>query len=312
MDDPQPAQDYRLFGWRLRASRPLAFLRPLPASPGLGSDKPAEVELVFDQVEKPTDKPIFSSRFTSIYESGLILLFRPEGIRIRIEDGRRLTVDVDPGVTDAELHTWLFGPALMMLCHQRKQPPLHACVVDIGGTAIAIAGNGGAGKSTSARTLIERGHRLLTDDQARIVPDSRLVYPGYPTMKLWGHSATAFGERVDAARRVKRGVDKFLIPLNDAFQPEAMPLAAVVVLLPDPSLSLPMLAPAPSVTEAIALLHRQVAGLGIARVLDQGRAAFHWASALAQRVPVRLLMRPEDAARRNEVCDVIESLARTA
>lgn len=303
---PETVHDYRLFGWRLRAQRPLPFLHPAePAAGGL-----CDVEIRFGPVHPPDAPVVFSTPFTAVHADGVIVFVRPEGIRVRIEGGRRLTVDADPGVTAAELHTWLFGPALTMLCHQRGQPPLHAGVLDMDGRGVAVAGDAGAGKSTTARALMARGCRLLTDDQAVIDPHSRRVYPGYPSMKLWESSAAAFGDTMDPGLRVKRGAEKFHRPLADAFQPEPVPLALVVVLQPAPELAGPTVE-APTRTEAAALLHRHVSGTGFARVLDRGRAAFHWATALARRVPVRLLRRPDDLARLDEVCGVIEDLMRT-
>nr|WP_246499488.1 hypothetical protein [Azospirillum soli] len=198
-----------------------------------------------------------------------------------------------------------------MLCHQRGTPPLHASVIEIGGQGVAIAGDAGAGKSTTARALMKRGHRLLTDDQAIVDPESRLVHPGYPAMKLWDSAAVAFGDAVDGRLRVKRGFAKFFRPLGEDFHPDPVPLALVLVLKTVPGAAAPVVEAQPPIAAAAALLHRHLSGPGVARALDRGRAAFQWTTALAPRVPVRILRRPDDLARLDALCDAIGDLVRS-
>lgn len=303
----ESAHDYRLYGWRLRSQRPLPFL--LQAEPDAA--RPCDVEIRFAPVTPRKEPVVRASPFTAIHADGAIVLTRPEGLRVLIEEGRRLTVDLTAGVTEAELHTWLFGPAMLMLCHQRGQPPLHASVVEIGGRGVAFAGDGGAGKSTTARALMERGHRLVTDDHAIIDPESRLVHPGYPTMKLWDRVAAAFGDAVDGRLRVKRGIAKFHRPVGEGFRPDPVPLALVLVLETVPGSDAPVAGAPQPPAAAAALLHRHLPGLGVARVLDGGRAAFRWTTVLARRVPVRILRRSDSLAVMDVLCDTVGDLVRS-
>ena len=297
---------YSLFGWRLRSERALPFLHPAEADDAGSWD----VEVRFGPVLRPDAPVVCSTPFSTVYADGVVVFVRPEGIRVRIEAGRRLTVDADPGVTPAELHTWLFGPPLVVLCHQRGQPPLHAGVLDITGRGVALAGHAGAGKTTTARALMTRGYRLLTDDQAVIEPGNRLAYAGYPSLKLWENSAAAFGDTMDPAFRVKRGFGKFHLPLTDVFVPEPVPLALVLVLQAAPELTHPTLVEATR-AQAATLLHNHVSGAHFVTALDRGQAALDWAATLACRVPVRILRRPDDLARLDALCGTVEAVLRT-
>lgn len=302
--------DYRLYGWRLRSERPLPFLRP--DTTGGGADvSPAGADILvrFAPVPLPAEEAERARPVIDVLADGRILLQTPEGVRLLVEGGRLVTVDTGAGLTDAELHSYVSGPAASALCHQRGQPPLHAAVLAIGGVGVAVAGDSGVGKSTTARALIQRGARLLTDDQAVIDPASGLVHPGYPSLKLWTASAQVFGDPMEPDLRVRRDLAKFHMPQLHVFQSDPVPLAAVLVLRPEPERTDPALERLPR-PEAAALLHRVIHRRETAAALDGGRAAFRWATALAQRTPVHVLRRPQDLGRLDALCAVIEGVVR--
>lgn len=83
---------------------------------------------------------------------------------------------------------------------------LHAAVVTVGERTAVIAGQSGAGKSTTAIALAGRGHRVIADDvsaldrvepapfllpgsrRARLRPDAaRRLRPGLPAQRVWDH-----------------------------------------------------------------------------------------------------------------------------
>ncbi|WP_114393486.1 hypothetical protein [Oleisolibacter albus] len=302
--------DYRLYGWRLRSERPLPFLRPDDGGPVTETADSDVIMVRFAPVPLPEGVVERSRPAIDVLADGRILLQTPDGVRLLVEAGRLVTVDTGPGgLTDAELHSYVSGPAASALCHQRGQPPLHAAVLAIDGVGVAVAGDSGVGKSTTARALIQRGARLLTDDQAVIDPASGLVHPGYPSLKLWTASAEVFGDAMEQDLRVRRDLAKFHMPQLHVFQSEPVPLAAVLVLRPEPGRTAPALEQLTR-PEAAALLHRVIHRRESAAALDGGRAAFRWATALAQRTPVHLLRRPQDLGRLDALCTVIEGVVR--
>lgn len=88
------------------------------------------------------------------------------------------------------------GPGLGVALHRRGRLVLHGSAVDVGGQAVVLLGQKGAGKSTTAAALLDRGHALLTDDLVTIVAGAdgtAHCAPGPTQMKLWPSSAEAFG-----------------------------------------------------------------------------------------------------------------------
>lgn len=293
---------YRLDGLHLMSDRRLPFLVPGPPD----QDGPADVVLRFAPIVPP-QTPVVSFRFcVAVHADGAALLDLPDGVRVLVESGCRMTVEAPPTIGEAALHADLFGPAISVLWHQRGRPPLHATVVEIGGRAVAVSGDSGMGKSTTAHTLLTRGHRLVADDQAIVDPATGMVEAGFPMLKLWPDAVP--GVRLDPALRVFARGDKAYLPLSDGFRAEPLPLAGVIVLVADEQAETPWVERLGR-RRGAALLHRMVMRRDVARALDGERGVFGWATALAARVPVAVLRRASDPSRVEEIAALVEDFA---
>lgn len=292
---------YRIYGLTLRSPRPLPLLWPEP-----DADRAPDILLRFAPVAIPATPPLRQARRLAIHADGSGLFQALRGGRFLIRDGREITIDLPPDTPAAELHALLCGPPLGWLMCQRGQPPLHACVVQIGAAAVALAGDSGAGKSTLARALIARGHGLITDDQAVIDAEARLVQPGFPAMKLWQGAAVMAGDRVQPALRVREGLDKYYIPMPQSFRPQPLPLALVLVLSPGANGQRLEQAKGP---ETATLLLRHLYRPEFSRGDALARIAFQRNVALAGAVPLYRLERSADLADLPALVATVENLA---
>jgi len=295
---------YQLYGWPMISARPLPFMPPWPDAASTEEDS---VEVRFGPVAVPADTPVYDDGFIALHADGSALLTYPE-VRIAVAGGRTIRVDAPTDISDAYLHSCLSGAAMSVTSHQRGQPPLHACVLDIDGKGIAIAGHSGFGKSTTARALLLRGHRLVSDDHAQVDPATRLAQAAFPSMKLWTNSADHLGDTLDPAMKVSPMVGKYHLPLRESFRPTPIALTTVVILHPEPKLEHPTLRHL-TTQEAAMALHHLVHRWRLAHAIDKGAAAFHWALALSQMVPVVILKRPDDLHQLDRLCAMIEGLA---
>lgn len=291
---------YRINGLTLSSPRRLPFLWPDP-----DPIRPADAVLRFAPVAVPAVSPVRHARRLSVYADGTGLHQAARGARFLIRAGREITADLPMGTGVGELHALLCGPPLGWLMCQRGLPPMHACVVAVGPVAVALAGDSGAGKSTLARTLIARGHGLVSDDQAVIDLATRLVHPGFPAMKLWAGTAALSGDDVEPGRRVRDGLEKYYIPIPEAFRSAPQPLGLVLVLSRGPRRRPERADP----HEAAALLLRCLYRPEFSRSLDQGRIALDWAVTLARAVPVFRLERSDDLADLPALAASVEALA---
>lgn len=245
----------------------------------------------------------------SLHACTTAVVERANRIRIRIDAGQALNVDVASDVSDSELHTSLFGLALGVLAHQRGTPLLHASALQIDGRAVVLAGHGGTGKSTTARALVHRGHRLLADDQVVIDPELLLIHPSFPAMRLWASSATALGEVIDPDLPVLPAIDKYHIPSADVFQTEPGRLGSILVLTKDASLKRPKVERL-STIHAVAVLTSHVYKLPVGAALGRMTEILQWAARVAAGTAVFRLTRPDNLAGLEDVADLVEEVAR--
>ncbi|WP_439817020.1 hypothetical protein [Zavarzinia sp. CC-PAN008] len=280
---------YLLCGWRVVAERPIATLVPWPT--GMAPPRPPDISVRFGPVAPATATPLYQSSVLSILDPGEALIDHPDIARIAIRDGRHIVIDARPGAPATQVEYYAFGMGLGVLCHQRGLVPMHASGLDLGGQVLALTGASGAGKSTTARSLIQRGLAQVTDDILAVEPASLLAMPSFPASNLWSDAAAMLDQGIDPAARIRPNVEKFKLDAATPFRHQPLPLGTVVALVRDRSLT------APQVTrlkrgEAAMVINRFIYGSGFARVTGTQALCFRTAAALATRVPVHLLRWP--------------------
>lgn len=217
---------YRIYGLTLRVNRPLAHLhRATAADPG-------------DSVHVRFGEGLPASAAARVrYGEARAIEFAVD------EAGTRVWADwtgVDGEPEIASATALLAGPVLGGLLRLRGTTSLHGCAIVVGDGAIVLLGDRGAGKSTLAAALAQRGHAVLADDVAALAehPDGFRVQPGYPLLRLAPATIAALREHGSLPRdagAVLPGVDKRYAALTaggDAwrFSADPMPLRAIYVL----------------------------------------------------------------------------------
>jgi hypothetical protein len=175
--------------------------------------------------------------------------------------------------------------------------------VVVNGQAVALAGVRGAGKSSTALRLGQRGHRLVTDDVTPLRgSDTVTAHPFPRRVRVAPHTADSLGLDLTGAR-------------------PALPRY--------PKLALPPPRSGPVPIRAIALLSRgdgtvtatRVRGASAQRLIWESAyrlqllyrlweaELFAWSGALAGAVPVYAIERPNDGWTVDAVADTVERIA---
>ena len=120
-------------------------------------------------------------------------------------------VSLDPSYSAATIA----GPVSSFVRWLRGMPSLHASSVVVDGKVLAVAGQSGAGKSTTIAALAHAGFPLLTDDVLgwRETPDSIQISPGQVPIKLWPATLLALGFNPDSFPRVRPGSEKRIVAM---------------------------------------------------------------------------------------------------
>jgi len=217
---------YRIFGLTVRSALSL----PAPAlAPDAGEP---DVEIVLGTVpEALGDARASGLRYWS--RPGEFLLRVDRVARYHVQEGRRITIAPEPGVSPGDLLVFLMGSTMGALLHQRRILALHAGAIEAGGKAVLFCGKSGIGKSTLTAGFHHRGYPFLADDVCAVATGKGgpQVLPGFSRLKLWADAlkkldrdATGLG-----SMRWRDGLEKYFLPVeNDRDRP--IPVGAVFLL----------------------------------------------------------------------------------
>ena len=307
---------YRVYGLTLQVNQPLPGLIPAhndtPVDVWIDLMKDGESQLPSAEVET------ISSGLNVLckeYGTYFHLWFRGDGqLDFQIDSqGRHIWASWTRSVLE-EVTGLLLGQVLGCALRLQRTLCLHACVVKIGQHAIAIVGESGAGKSTTAAVLARRGHAILSDDIAVLNDDKQhwLVQPGYPRLRLWPETIHAlYGSELDLKKIFSFCEKRFVDLIGNSsetvskFYSDSLPLAAIYVLgKRQPELAAPKIETISPATAVMTLMaHRSVSHLKLD--LDKQAHEFAGLSRLAMTVPIRKINRSNSLQVLPQLCDVI-------
>ncbi|MEA5557104.1 serine/threonine protein kinase [Nodularia spumigena] len=304
---------YKVYGLTLQANQPLTGL--IPAN----SDAPVDV-----WVDLHGESQAYSRRLE--LSSGINVLSQADGADYHVwfygdgqldfyidAEGSHISASWTLGFLE-DVAALLLGQVLACTLRLRGMLCFHACVVQIGQHAIAIVGESGAGKSTTAAALAKEGYSILSDDIAVLndVDQDWLVQPGYPRLRLWPQTIHALYGLEDGLDRIFSFSEKRFVELvADSsetvwkFQSDPLPLAAIYVLgKRQPELAAPMIETISPATAVMTLMaHRSVSHLKLG--MDKQAQEFAGLSRVAMTVPIRKVSRSDSLTTLPQLCAAI-------
>ncbi len=214
---------YRAFGLRVGS----AF-----ALPELAVSAITEVDVVFLRGKDGCDFTGFPTEGQFLFSESETILVWPELGCFRIADRSRVVVDLAAGADPELLGFALLGPVMALVLQARKAFVLHGSALAIGGQGIAFLGDKGAGKSTTAASLVNAGHELLTDDILALSGSKlKMIQPAFAQVKL-SSAAASVHRPAGSARRpaVMRVPDKDRYTLAAGFSAKPTRLRKIYLL----------------------------------------------------------------------------------
>lgn len=226
----------------------------------------------------------------------------PDIVRFLLKDGNEIVFAPESDAKAADIPIFLLGTVFGILLHQREQIVLHASAVRVNGRAVLFAGASGAGKSTIAAALAQRGYPLVTDDFCTLTIDGRgapLVHPDGRQLKLWAQAIERLDLATQRGERVRQSLEKFYVEPGEVFT-EPLALGAVYALRE----ARPPHAPGiekPNVVDAALLLRRNAYRPLLVRRMEQKANYFHAATTIANVAGIFHLTRALDFGKMPEV-----------
>ena len=220
--------------------------------------------------------------------------------------GTEVWAEWPASLTLEDTATYLLGPIMGFVMLLRGVVCLHASAVAFGDKAIALLGPAGSGKSTTAAAFAERGFRILAEDVVTLDDrsDRFLVRPGYPCIRLWPASVQALYGSEKHLPKLTPNWDKCFLSLEDQFQAQPLPLAAIYHL---GERRHDARAPFVENLERSEALMSLVANTYATKLMDKQMRAreFELLTRVLGQVRVRRVVPNADPARINELCECI-------
>lgn len=202
-------------------------------------------------------------------------------------------------------------PVLGMVLLTHAKTLLHGSLVRVNEHAIAIVGPPGAGKSTLAAALAQRGQFILADDIVTLVDlDTRfLVHPAIPSLAVTSTAAASLFDSSETLPSLWSSGGKRVVGLQSEFdstlsrfEQEPLPLGAVYYLAPRSTAFVnPSIQPVSPISAVLTLIANRYNTGTLSK--SQQEREFEILTRLAAIVPVRRLDRPDDLAKMPLVCD---------
>ena len=237
--------------------------------------------------------------FLCTYADGTVIAIDQGGGAVWATWGHPATIE--------DAATYLLGPTLGLVLRLRRVVCLHASAVNVGGTAILVAGPAGAGKSSLAAAFVRRGLSVLTEDVAALAEHSGSfkVHAGYPRVRLWAGSVDGLFGAPDALPLLTPNWEKRFLDLSGAnagFERQPLPVEGIYLLGPRSTASrLQRLTQREAMVQLVANTYANHLLTAELRAHE-----FDVLARLVQTVPVYLLQPIDDLAAIDQTCELIE------
>lgn len=224
-----------------------------------------------------------------------------------VKDGTTIIIQKKDKSTMQEVRLFMSGLIFSALLQQRGLFALHGSAIKKGRNAFLVCGRSGAGKSTLTREFLNDGYKLLSDDISVIYEKegSIFVQPSFPFIKLWKDSMEHLEMDELSGARLREQMEKYGFHLHDEFHNQLMPVNNIFVLVPH---------------NKPEYIREQIRGIEKFNVLKNQTHRFQFMSeavrqyhfdlmnAIASKVPLYRITRPQAPINTNDLKSVIEEL----
>ena len=308
------------FGLRIASDTPIAGLPEAAEAPAELRIHMGSLPAVFDpadpairEVWRSESGPDADAVTLSASRDGewLILRYADGTCFVLARSGSEIWTTWPVGGSAASTATYLLGPVIGFVLRLRGLTCFHASGVVIADRAILMLGPAGIGKSSTAAALALRGHRVIGDDIAVILPDEDhwVVLPSVPGVRLWDDMVETLLGRAEALPLLAAGWEKRQLDLRTApagFRSDvAVPLGAIYLLSRAGASGEPVAQRLRGREAFLALVANTYANVLLTAPLR--RAEFAVLSSVVRKVPVWRVGVPDRARGFEKFCERVEA-----
>ncbi|MDD5727382.1 MAG: hypothetical protein PHV59_02350 [Victivallales bacterium] len=176
--------------------------------------------------------PLVKRPCSEMAENEFIFFYKKLGVKFYVRNGDEVIIDKNYFSDSHAVSVFFTGSVMGAVLYMSNQIPMHASAVMTERGAVLFIGHSGAGKSTIACALQQKGYKLITDDVAPIISDSGKAYvlPGYSKLKLWEDSINMTGIDDPGKIRIRDAFNKYYINTENEFEHSRYPVFKIIQL----------------------------------------------------------------------------------
>ncbi|GEM_PF-3843420 len=153
--------------------------------------------------------------------------------RFQVNHSTEILIDPAPEASKGDIRLYLLGAVFAALIQQRGELALHASAVMKDGRAVLFSGDSGAGKSTTALSLLSNhAWSLCADDVCRLtyIDNRAHLFPAYPSMKIWDEVIQAMNIPKEVLSPIQKQQGKYRMPITTDWPNKPIPIEHIFLL----------------------------------------------------------------------------------
>jgi hypothetical protein len=182
---------YTYWGFGLNIESAIEFPELLPAEFEL-----ADIQIYLGNVPKQLEGEDVVKKVNVSMTGTEYLHHIPNVASYYAANGRAICIEPKAEADEKSIRLFLLSNAIAAILHQRSMIPLHASAVYHDDGIVLFCGRSGAGKSTTATALQQKGYTVFSDDVCVLQNNENgvlVTLPSYPMIKLWEDSFVKIG-----------------------------------------------------------------------------------------------------------------------
>ena len=212
---------------------------------------------------------------------------------------------------DYQVEVILLGVLLAYWLERRGINAFHGAAVAGDGWSIGILGPNGSGKTSLALDLVDRDHRLVTDDLLAVSVDGHeaLAHPSFPQVRLWPDEARRLLGSTVGLEKAHPNFEKLRVPLPEVqLAIDSTTLVGLYVRRP-PGAGTTAIEPVPGPAALFQLMFNTFARV-LVDVPSSRPDWFRRLGILLEQVPVFSLPQVDDSVALSEQASMVEAHAK--
>jgi hypothetical protein len=151
-----------------------------------------------------------------------------------VANGKQIVIEPNPNADLASIRLFMLSNAMAAVLHQQNKIPFHASGIITEKGLVLFTGHSGAGKSTTAYGMMQKGYKLFTDDVCVLFYNEAAkkveAFASYPMMKLWENTIEQMSIDNKRNHRLRPQLPKYGFFQHDTFSTASFPIAEVLIL----------------------------------------------------------------------------------